>query len=347
MNFAMYDSVSQSGYTDVNVNNRRNYYYKVTAVDNDNNVRESLPTEAISVYVHNRSKLLSANYETGGFISLKLSEKVSPLIPNLNTFVIQGIGNPKNAAIKNDFEYLLTLDSIPDNGNYSVKTLGMIDRYGSPVDTNSVAFNVNVVDEPKFYITKLELQPGNKLKVNFNLYVDEASAENTSNYKFEPFGILVQSATVDNTDRKTVYVSLQSNAAIGATGRNYVLKASNILSTDGIRIVEGSGSSFGLIFNKENLDEMYVYPNPYSVTSNQDFIMFANITRDASIDIYDLTGKFIVTVTETDGNGGVEWNLRNTNGEMISTGIYIYIATGKNSSGQEVEEKTGKFAVVR
>lgn len=92
---------------------------------------------------------------------------------------------------------------------------------------------------------------------------------------------------------------------------------------------------------------MYVYPNPYSISSNQDFVMFANITRDAAIDIYDLTGKFIVTVTETDGNGGVEWNLRNSSGDMISTGIYIYIATGKNSAGQEVEEKTGKFAVVR
>ncbi|MGB3017573.1 MAG: S8 family serine peptidase [Ignavibacteria bacterium] len=347
MNFALYDSVLQAGYSDVNVNNRKKYYYKITSVDNENSVRESMPTGAVEVYVHNKSKLFSANYETGGFISLKLSEKVSQLIPNLNTFVIQGIGNPKNAAIKNDFEYLLTLDNVPDNGSYSVKTIGLVDRFGSPVDSNSVAFSVNVVDEPKFYITKLELQTGNKLKVNFNLDVEEASAENTANYKFEPFGIQVQSAAVDNSDRKTVYVTLQSNAAIGATGRNYVLKASNIFSTDGIRIVDGSGSSFGLIFNKENLDEMYVYPNPYSISSNQDFVMFANITRDAAIDIYDLTGKFIVTVTETDGNGGVEWNLRNSSGDMISTGIYIYIATGKNSAGQEVEEKTGKFAVVR
>ena len=347
MNFVLYDSVAQTEYADINVMNRRTYYYRVTAMDNENNVRESQPTEPVQIYVHNKSRLLSANYETGGFISLKLSERVSPLLPNLNTFLITGIGNPKNAAIKNDYEYLLTLDSIPDNGNYSVKTMGMIDRYGSPVDTNSVSFSVNVVDEPKFYITNLELQPGNKLKVNFNLEVDQSSAQNTANYKFEPFGITVQSATVDNTDRKTVYVSLQSNAAIGATGRNYVLKASNILSADGIRIVEGSGSSFGLIFNKENLDEMYVYPNPYNIKSNQDFIMFANTTREAAIDIYDLNGNYIITVNETDGNGGVEWNLRNAGGEMVATGIYIYVATGKNSSGQEVEQKTGKFAIVR
>ncbi len=223
----------------------------------------------------------------------------------------------------------------------------MVDRYNSPVDTNSVSFTLNVIDEPKFYITRLELQQGNRLKVSFNLDVDEASAENRSNYKFEPFDISVTSAEVDNSDRKVVYVGLQSNAAIGATGKNYVLKAFNILSSDGIRIVDGSGSSFGLIFNKENLDDMYVYPNPYSIASNQDYITFANITRVAEVDIYDLNGRFIITVTETDGNGGVEWNLKDQNGEMISTGVYIYRATGKNTSGQEVEEKIGKFAVVR
>ena len=347
MNFTLYDSTIQNSYSDASVVNRKKYYYRVSAIDNGNQIREGLPTQPVGVYVHNKSKLLSAVYENGGFINLKLSEKLSTLIPNLNTFIISGISHPKTAAIRNDFEYLLTLDSIPANGTYSVKVVGLKDRYGSPVDTNTVEFAVNVADEPKFYITKLELLPGNRLKVDFNLDVDKPSAENTANYKFEPFGITVSSATVDNTNRKTVFVNLQSNAAIGSTGKNYVLKASNILSAEGIRIVEGSGSSFGLIFNKENLDEMYVYPNPYSISTGQDYIMFANITREATIDIYDFTGKYITTVTETDGNGGVEWNLRNGNGESVSTGVYIFRATGKNSSGQEVGEKMGKFAVVR
>lgn len=347
MNFTLLDSSLQNSYEDGLVANRKLYYYKVTAVDNESSVREGLPTQPLGIFVHNKPRLVSAVFEDGGFITLKISEKISPLIPNLSSFTISQIGNPKNAAIKNDYEYMLTLDSIPANGIYFIKTSGVADRYNSPVDTNTVSFTVSVIDEPKFYITRLELQQGNSLKVSFNLDVDEASAENRSNYKFEPFDISVTSAEVDNSDRKVVYVGLQSNAAIGATGKNYVLKAFNILSSDGIRIVDGSGSSFGLIFNKENLDDMYVYPNPYSIASNQDYITFANITRVAEVDIYDLNGRFIITVTETDGNGGVEWNLRDQNGEMISTGVYIYRATGKNTSGQEVEEKIGKFAVVR
>ncbi len=347
MNFSLYDSTAENIYNDESVTNRTKYFYKISAIDNGNPVREGLPTQPVEVYVHNKTRLLSAGYEKGGFISLKLSEKISTLIPNLNTFVISGIGNPKNAAVRNDFEYLLTLDSVPANGGYSIKTLGLADRYGSPVDTNSVQFTVSEIDEPKFYISRLDLLPGNVLKVSFNLDVDKPSAENNANYKFEPFGIAVVSAAVDNSDRKTVYVTLQSNAAIGSTGKNYVLKASNILSSDGMRIVEGSGSSFGLIFNKENLEDMYVYPNPYNISSGQDYVTFANITREATIEIYDFTGKYIATVTETDGNGGVEWNLKNDKGEAVSTGVYVYRATGKDTSGREVEEKIGKFAIVR
>ena len=151
----------------------------------------------------------------------------------------------------------------------------------------------------------------------------------------------------ESLPRAFVYLNLQSNGAIGATGKNYLLKAFNVYSSDGVKIVDGAGSSFGLIFNKENLDEMYVYPNPFSFKSTQNYITFANITQNASIDIFDLTGKFLINIQETNGNGGVEWDMKDQNGNSINTGIFIYRATGTNSSGQEVEEKTGKFAVVK
>ncbi len=347
-NFALYDSVSGTTYEDENVSNRKNYYYKVSAVDNQNPVSESMLADYVMIYCHNKSRLISVVYENNGFMSVKLSEKVSSTIPSLSSFIVNnGIGFPKNIAVKNNFEYFLTFEKQFPNGSYSVKTSGLTDLYNSPVDTNSLQFSVLEVDSAKFYISKLELAGDKKLKVEFNLDVDSVSVKNTANYTFEPFGIRVTSVEIDNTNRRIVYLNLQNNAVIGATGKNYLLKAFNVYSTDGIKIVDGAGSSFGLIFNKENLDEMYVYPNPYSINTTQGYITFANTTREASIDIYDLTGKFLINIQETNGNGGVEWNLIDKDGNKATTGIYIYRATGKNSSGQEVDEKTGKFAVVR
>ena len=351
MNFSLYDSVVTNLFIDLNIVNRKNYYYKVSSVDEQNSVKESMLTDPVKVYVHNKSQLLSAEYQNGGFLVLKYSERIPTLIPNLSSFVISGNSavpfNPKNITAKSNYEYFLTMNSIPENGNYNVKALVLTDYYGSPVDTNTKSFTVLETDSIKFYLSKLELIGEYRLTAEFNMEVDSVSGRNTLNYKFQPLNISVSSVTIDNADRKKVYIDLEKNSVIGATGKNYIMNVKNVYSSGGIKIVDGAGSSLGLIFNKENLNEMYVYPNPYSVSTGQDYITFANITRNASIDIYDLKGKFILTIAEADGNGGVEWDLMDSGGNAVPTGIYIYVASGKNSDGQDVEEFTGKFAVVK
>ncbi len=347
-NYSLYDSSFSTEYQDMNVSNRNNYYYKISAVDQQNPIPESMLSLPVMIYCHNKSKLVSANYENNGFLTVRVSERVPSVIPSPGSFLVNnGIGNPKNIAVKNNYEYFLTFDKAIPGGSYSVRSFGLKDIYGSPVDSNSVNFSANQIDTVKFYIAKLELVGSKKLKVEFNLEVDSISIRNVNNYSFEPFDISVSSVNIENSDRKIIYLDLQNNAVIGATGKNYLLKAFNVYSSTGIKIVDGAGSSFGLIFNKEDLNDMYVYPNPYSFSSSQDYITFANITRDASIDIYDLRGKFLINVKETNGNGGVEWNLIDQSGNKVPTGIYIFRATGKNSSGQDVEDKTGKFAIVR
>lgn len=347
-NYSLFDSTSTTEYSDDDVLNRQYYYYKVSAVDINNPVSESQLSSFVKVFCHNKSRLVSATYENNGFLSLKFSERVSSIIPDISSFnVSNNVGHPKNISVKNNFEYFLIFENRLSNGDYNVNANALGDFYDAPVDTNSVSFNVNQIDSPKFYISKLELAGNYRLKVQFNLEVDSSSALNPDNFVFEPFDLKATSIQLDNSDRTTIFINLENKSRIGATGKNYLLRASNVFSSNGIEIVSGAGNSFGLIFNKENLDEMYVYPNPYSVSSSQDYITFANITRSASIDIYDLNGKFLININESNGNGGVEWNLIDGGGNKISTGIYIYRATGTNSSGTDVEEKTGKFAVVR
>jgi len=348
VNFVLYDSTNTNVYQDLNVINRKDYYYKVSAVDIQNPVSESMLSDAVKIYCHNKAKLVTAQSQNNGFLTVTLSEKISSTIPPLHSFIVSnGIGFPKNIAVKDNYNYFLTFENQLPNGNYTIRADGLRDVYNSPVDTNSVGFAANQTDSGKFYISNLEMTGSRRLKVEFNAETDASTILNPANYSFEPFDIKVISVERDNSNGRIVYLNLQSNGAIGATGKNYLLKAFNVYSSDGVKIVDGAGSSFGLIFNKENLDEMYVYPNPFSFKSTQNYITFANITQNASIDIFDLTGKFLINIQETNGNGGVEWDMKDQNGNSINTGIFIYRATGTNSSGQEVEEKTGKFAVVK
>ena len=92
---------------------------------------------------------------------------------------------------------------------------------------------------------------------------------------------------------------------------------------------------------------MFVYPNPLKPEHQQEFVTFANLTARAAIRVYTLSGLFVAEVKETDGNGGVEWDLRDEHGEKVPAGVYLYRASGTDSEGREVEAKLGKFAIIR
>jgi flagellar hook assembly protein FlgD len=105
---------------------------------------------------------------------------------------------------------------------------------------------------------------------------------------------------------------------------------------------------FSLSFVKEDLSNVVVYPNPYSQSkSTKQIVTFANLTKTAKIYVFSLSGANIIELNETEGNGGVEWDLRDSKGNVIPSGIYIFKAEGKNSTGVDVDTKMGKFAVVK
>ena len=345
--YSLYDSSISNSYTDNNVQNQRSYYYKITTVDTNLSVRESRQTEGLQVFVHNKSALTGANFNSG-LLFLRYSEKISIIIPSVNSFVINNTINPKSIGIKSPYEYVLSFNDMPANGKYSVKSEELTDFYNAPVDTNSLQFYVSIQDSISFYLTGLALINSNTLKAEFNINTDSSTSFNTANYSFEPFGLKITSVEHDNNSRKILYLKINSNNNIGPGGKTYFLRINEIYSENGIKITQGSGSVFSLSFVKENLSEVVTYPNPFVYSKSVSIkITFANLTKTAKIYIYDLTGNKIKELTEDNGDGGVDWDVRDNKGRDVPTGIYIYKVEGKNSQGAEVESRLGKFAVVR
>jgi hypothetical protein len=344
--YTLYDSVFTVAFTDSQVNNRRDYYYKVSSVDTTKQIKESLMSEFVKVYVHNKSKVLSAVYNKG-LLSLKFSEKIQIQIPDVKTFWLNNNVNPSSIGIVSTYEYGISFKNLA-NGNYTVKSAGLKDFYGSPLDSSSNSFVVNISDSAAFYIATLKLTNPNTLKIEFNSNVDTLTSYNTLNYTIEPFSLKVLSVVRDRNDKKVLYLTVNSNNNIGASGKTYFIRLNNIFSESGIKITGGSGSVFSLSFVKEDLSNVAVYPNPYSKSkSTKQIITFANLTKTAKIFIFSLTGESIIELNETDGNGGIEWDLKDSKGYDIPSGIYIYKVEGKNSLGADTDSKTGKFAVVK
>jgi hypothetical protein len=100
-----------------------------------------------------------------------------------------------------------------------------------------------------------------------------------------------------------------------------------------------AGSRISLVRPVQNLDEMYVYPQPARIS--QDWLGFANVVSAARVDIFDLRGRMIKSLHESDGNGGIRWDLTNERGDKIAAGIYFFHARSGDNT------KTGKFAILR
>jgi hypothetical protein len=127
-----------------------------------------------------------------------------------------------------------------------------------------------------------------------------------------------------------------------------VLRINNLLSdgfSGNIPINTGAGSYVVLSSFAKNLSDVYVYPNP--TKESTDKVTFANLPQRAKISIWTIDGTLINEIEETDGNGGVDFNLMDLNGNKISSGIYFYRIVQLDETGNEGEEKLGKFAVVR
>ena len=114
-----------------------------------------------------------------------------------------------------------------------------------------------------------------------------------------------------------------------------------------IEINSGAGSYIVLTGFAKDLSDVYVYPNPAEIGTGITNITFANLPQYATITIWTLDGTKVGEVEENDGNGGVDFNLQDFSGNLLSSGVYIYRIVMLDQFNNESDEKIGKFAVVR
>jgi len=82
-------------------------------------------------------------------------------------------------------------------------------------------------------------------------------------------------------------------------------------------------------------------PNPYLTATGTTEIFFNDLEANCTIEIYTLTGEPVRTITVTNGNGQVGWDLKNSEGSLLVSGTYEYLI--KNPTTQ----KKGKVVIIR
>ncbi|MBN2571537.1 MAG: S8 family serine peptidase [Ignavibacteriales bacterium] len=344
----LFDSTAKNYYLDSNVIINTNYYYKFQSFDDFKNINKSQLTDFIVVHSHIPGKLNNVNAVGKKNIILNFSEKIKNKIENLECFNIIGFGTPSTASTSSEYSYLLTFSRDLPLGENRLTINDLKDYYNSPINSDTLTFIVQADSTIKeLFITSFEIIDRFNLRIDFNYDINQTTASILSNYSFEPFNE-VRSVKFENTNLNSVY--LKTLNAIGSVGREYKLTIRNIAAADtseDIFIREGAGSVITISTNADNLSDIYVYPNPVKFLSENPTVTFANLTKNAEINIFDLNGMRMKTLIEADGDGGLTWNLQDENGNEIGSGIYIYHVTAKDENDNKFDERIGKFVVIK
>jgi hypothetical protein len=148
---------------------------------------------------------------------------------------------------------------------------------------------------------------------------------------------------VDSSDTNYSDGNLYSyTRALSSPGEDYsyYFEAKDVYDVQalGTPTSELSGPNIVLSANLENL---VVYPNPFEPTRGHSGIVFAGLTTDVTIRIFNLSGQQVLG-KDVNWQMSWTWDVRNEQGEAVARGVYVYLVT--NSQG---EKKIGKIAVIK
>lgn len=108
------------------------------------------------------------------------------------------------------------------------------------------------------------------------------------------------------------------------------------------------------------LANVKVVPNPYLATSLTDAgttsrVVFVGLPSAGKIRIYSLAGQFLQEITwseadlssPTTAQGDLYYNLRSAEGNLLASGLYLYVVFAHDASGREIGRANGKFVIIR
>jgi len=155
-----------------------------------------------------------------------------------------------------------------------------------------------------------------------------------------PFNMSAVNSGDTNYRDGRVYSYTKVGLAAG-TGYSYYFEAydaDNGVSAIGDPTNERIGPSIVFPLNLENL---IVYPNPFSLLKGHNQINFSGLTSDARIRIFSLTGE-LLKEEEVSWQYSWSWDVKNIGGEQLARGIYLWVVT--NTTG---DRKIGKIAIIK
>lgn len=339
--FAQVGATTATNFLDMDVQQEQLYQYRITAIQIGPPLVVGPESRTVSARPSAKPGVVRAEYLAPSQIAVLFDETMDESIRDPQRFRIEAAGNPESVIIsRGGAEAVLTFTpgSLPP-GEYEVSVRGVADADHVPMDTLRARVRFIVPQSLKtFYLIRTTLESPKTILLEFNTPVQPASATNPQSYR------LVSPLTLDYAEvvagaENQVRLHLR-DGKIAALGRSFSIEVIGVLSADGVALQPSLGNNAGFAFAKNNLDNVFTYPNPFAPRRDA-LLTFAGLTPAARIKVVDLEGRLRKTLTERDGDGGINWDGRDEEGQLLASGIYFaYVEAG-------VLHTIIKFAIVQ
>ena len=189
--------------------------------------------------------------------------------------------------------------------------------------------------------------------------IDEPILKTKNNKRWDwGEGIVLQpqGATNAATSYEVIF-SLNKSAStqiLPQEGDVYQLKTTKPFAKGDIFVFESKKAEEEKQIIKDNINDIYVVPNPYvaysisenpgrTITKRGDReLQFRNLPQKCTIRIYTITGELVDKIEKDDYTSMATWDLLSSEGMRIAYGVYIF-----HVDVPGVGEKIGRFAVIK
>lgn len=340
------DSTVYREYSDKGLQPGTTYFYQIVSYLGSKAEKYSFKSTAAELYSHQPAEALRAVGRSTSGVQVYFSAPVNTTVENFRSFILDNGVLPSSVTPASEFSYLISYDKPLSQGRHRIVLQGLNDLYSSPVRTDTLVF-IAVSDSAApeaMFVQGYQLQGNRRIKLTFSLPPEILAALDISNYSISPFNRVVK-AQMDQSDRKSVILDLQ--LPVGSVGRQYTLHVTGMFSDEEsghISVAKEAGSYVVITGSAGNIEDVYTYPNPARPGGT---VTFANLTRNAEIIIFTLSGEKIRTLMEDDGDGGFQWDMKDEHGNTINSGIYLFRVVSLDEKNNETGEKIGKLAVIK
>ncbi len=239
-----------------------------------------------------------------------------------------------SAIVAKDSALLLTFEKSFSAGANTLKFINFRDGYGnSGCDSTTFLFSP-LAGKKYLWPVRWDVYDEKNAWIEFNADLTTAASEN-----FVPFPAGATTA-VELESWRRVKITI-GPSRFGPTGEPLWVRIRGLRSADGRaqRSDEGDVVNFGGRGDFEG--GVFVYPNPVR-GGRFEGCRFAGVPRGAAIAVLTAAGAPVRTLVETEGWGGIGWDLTNAQGQKIQPGTYRFIVTAPD--GKVIQR--GGFAVL-